>query len=540
LLASVVQGGTDDPPPLADRDSILSETSGNEQLLRRQDVACPHPDRSGRSLVPVPAPPVRQELLLDTIRCLFEGHEALFDGLDIHEHWDWTATPHPVLRLSFGGKYNEPEDIERNVLAQLEAIERNAGLPASSSATGPERLLDLLDRLHVAKGQRVVVLVDEYDKPILDVLHDPELATANRDYLRGFYGIIKDSAEHVRFVFVAGVSMFSKVSLFSGLNNLEDISLNPHFAAICGYTDNDIDRVFAPELEGLDRDEMRRRYNGYSWRGEHRVYNPYDILLLMRSREFRPYWFETGSPNFLFRQLMEKSVSPMELEDRMADMSLVSRFDVGNIDIEALLFQTGYLTIAEEHRQGHRTFCRLDYPNLEVELSLNDALMAWLGKKGPEPQERGQELCALLATGDFAGFAEKLRAWLSGIPYQWHATGDLARYEAWHASLLYMCLRAAGVQLRVEDASSHGRADIVVETGGQIFVIELKMAESEGGSGAALDAAVSQIRDRGYADKYRGCGKPVYLVAVACGREARTVLEVRAEPARRAGRCAPA
>ncbi len=471
-----------------------------------------------------------KSLLLDTLRSLFACHEPLFRGLDIHPHWDWSS-PHPVVRLSFDGKYNEPGDIERNILTQLELIERDAGLPPASCRTGPERLLDLLHRLHAAAGRPVAVLVDEYDKPILDVLHDPELAAANRDYLRGFYGIVKGSAAHVRFVFVTGVSMFSKVSLFSGLNNLKDISLDPRYATICGYRDEDLDRVFGAEMAGLDRDAIRTWYDGYHWRGGERVYNPYDVLLLLDSREFRPYWFETGSPNFLFRMLMEKSVSPMELEGRLADMSLISKFDVGDIDIEALLFQTGCLTIAEEERLGHRTLYRLDYPNLEVRLSLNDELLAWLGKKGAEPLERGREFCALLEAGDFTGFGERLRAWLAGIPYQWHAKGDLARYEAWYASLLYMCLRSIGADLRVEEASHHGRADTVLLLGGQVFVLEFKMAEGEDDSAAALDAALAQMRERGYAEKYRDHDGPVHLIGVACGREARNLLEVRAEPA---------
>ena len=472
-----------------------------------------------------------KSLLLDTLRSLFEGHEELFRGLDIHGHWDWSAR-HPVVRLSFGGKYNEPGEIEGDVIEQLESLERQHNLvPALTSDTGPRRLRNILDRLHHATSRQVVVLVDEYDKPILDVLHDPDLATANRDYLRGFYGIIKDCAEHVRFVFVTGVSMFSKVNLFSGLNNLEDISLDPHYATICGYTDGDIDRVFGPELDGLDREAIRTWYNGYHWRGGERVYNPYDVLLLLRNREFRPYWFETGSPTFLFRMLMEKSVSPMELENRMADMSLVSKFDIGDIGMEALLFQTGYLTITEEQRDDFDNLYMLDYPNLEVRISLNRGLLGYLGKMGREPLDQGRVLCALLEANDFDGFAEQLRSYLSGIPYQWHETGNLARYEAWYASLLHMCFRAIGVDLRAEDASSHGRADMVVLTGGQVFVLEFKMAGGDGEVKAALDAALVQMRERGYAEKYRDRGEPVHLIGVACGREARNLLEIRAEPA---------
>ncbi len=472
-----------------------------------------------------------KSLLLDTLGSLFACHEPLFRGLDIHPRWDWSA-PHPVVRLSFDGKYNEPEDIERNILNQLAIIEHGAGLDEVPVAnTGPERLQNVLYHLRCATGRQVVVLVDEYDKPILDVLHDPELARANRDYLRGFYGIVKGSAKHVRFVFVTGVSMFSKVSLFSGLNNLKDISLDPRFATICGYREEDLDRVFGPELVGLDREEIRTWYNGYHWRGGERVYNPYDVLLLLDSREFRPYWFETGSPDFLFRMLMEKSVSPMELEGRLAGTSLVSKFDVDDIAIEALLFQTGYLTIAGEERDEFDALYRLDYPNLEVRISLNRGLLAWLSRKGVEPLKRGREFCALLEANDFAGFGEKLRAWLAGIPYQWHAKGDLARYEAWYASLLYMCLRSVGVDLSVEEASHRGRADMVVRLGGQVFVLEFKMAEGEGDGAAALDAALAQMRERGYAETYRDHAGPVHLVGVACGREARNLLDIRAETA---------
>ena len=468
-----------------------------------------------------------KSLLVDTLRELFEGNEPLFRGLDIHDHWDWSAR-NPVVRLSFGGKYNEPEDVERSVLNQLVWVEEQAQLelPEAPARTGPERLQDILRRLHHTTGQQVVVLVDEYDKPILDAIDKPEMATANRDYLRGFYGIIKDSAEHVRFVFVTGISMFSRVSLFSGLNNLDNISLDPEFATICGYTDTDLDTVFAPELPGLDRDQIRKWYNGYHWLGEEKLYNPFDLLLLFRKRQFMPHWFETGSPTFLFRMMMEREVSPMELENLTTDAGQLSKFDVDDISIEALLFQTGYLTITEKEWDGTQTFFTLDYPNLEVRQSLNKGLLGSLGRQGKEVSDCGKELVNLLVANDFDGFAERLRSFFAGIPYQWQGSNGPARYEAWYAGMLYACFRTTGLDLRVEDSSGRGRADMVVLHGGQVFVFEFKMADGEGDRDVAAQKAIEQMQDKGYAEKYKDRNQPIHLIGVALGRD-RSPAEVK-------------
>ena len=473
-----------------------------------------------------------KSLLIDTLQELFEGNEALFQGLDIHGDWDWSVQ-HPVVRLSFDGKYTERKDLEGNIHTQLEEIECHAGLApdGASEKTGPDRFLSLLSRLHRATGRQVVVLVDEYDKPILDALKNPELAEANRDYLHGFYGIIKGSAKHVRFVFVTGVSMFSKVSLFSGLNNLEDISLNPQYATICGYTDEDIDTVFAPELPGLDRDEIRAWYNGYHWRGEEKLYNPYGILLLFKNRKFKSYWFATGTPSFLYRLMQEKAVSLMEMENRITDEELICKFDVEDIGVEALLFQTGYLTIAEEQTIRNRTRYTLDYPNEEVRQSLSTGWLESFGQSGLEAEEEGSRWCELLEAGDFEGFRAGMHAFLSGIPYQWNTVGDLGRYEAWYGSLVYACFQSAGVSLRMEESTGRGRSDMVVFCGGQVFVLEFKVVEQAGDAASAGDAALSQIRERGYAEKYRGKGQPVRGVAVVFGVEERNVLEVRVEGA---------
>ena len=315
-----------------------------------------------------------KSLLIDTLKELFEGNEPLFRGLVIHECWDWSMR-YPVVRLSFGGgNFKVPGYLHTNLMAQLDAVERRTQV-VSEYATGPERFAHLLEALHDRTGQPVAVLVDEYDKPILDALDVPEVARDNRDFLRGVYAVIKDSDAHVKFTLLTGVSKFSKVSLFSGLNNLTDITLSPRYSALCGYTDADLDTVFAPELPGLDRDDIRRWYNGYSWLGEEKVYNPFGILLLFFNRKFGAHWFETGTPTFLIDTLVARAVSALSLDGMLGSDALLSTFDVDHIATEALLFQTGYLTIQGEEDRGGRTRYRLGYPNREVRQSLNESLL---------------------------------------------------------------------------------------------------------------------------------------------------------------------
>ena len=470
-----------------------------------------------------------KSLLLDTIKELFSCSEELFQGLDIHDHWNWDE-PHPVLRLSFGGNYNEPGKLPRIISAQLAHIEQDMDVNSSTEEVPTDiRLRNLLYSLHRKTGRQVVVLVDEYDKPILDVLENPELAKANRDYLRGFYSVIKDCAEHVRFVFVTGVSMFSKVSLFSGMNNLKDISLVPRYATLCGYTDHDLDTVFAPELEGLDRDEIRYWYNGYHWRGDEKLYNPYDILLLFSDREFQTHWFQTGTPTMLYNQIEREHVNPMTLKNIEVSQELVSKFDVGDVDLRALMFQSGYLTIVNEDRKGYETYFTLDYPNLEVRLSFSKGLLAHMGLDISSMVRDSQELLDLLIANDFDGFRQAFNQFVDGIPHQWYDSSGIEDYEAHYASMLYIAFQAIDADLIAEDSSKHGRADMVVREGGQVFVLEFKMAENEAGAESAIESAMSQMKERGYANKYRGRNKPIHLVAMIFGSKDRNLIAIQAE-----------
>ena len=465
-----------------------------------------------------------KSLLVDTLRELFEGNGELFRGLAIHGQWDWAAS-HPVVRFRFGsGEYGHPDGVREDVELQLASMERRAKLePVWAGAS--LRFRELIERLCERAGRQVVVLVDEYDKPILDALPDPEVARANRNFLRGFYGAIKDCEEHIRFCFLTGVSKFSKAGLFSGLNNLRDITLSPAYATICGYTDDDLDTVFAPELEGLDRDAIRRRYNGYGWRGPERVCNPFDILLLFREREFRPYWFETGTPAFLVDLLARRRVDALSLEGRVADDTLLSAFDVDRIEPEALLFQTGYLTITGEERDGEGSLHTLGYPNREVRRSLN-AVLLWAMAPGCAQVEERRNLQRLLRANDFAGVEGLFRAFLAGIPNEWYARTGMAGYEAHYASVFYSHFAAAGMDVRAEESGSRGRADMAVLFNANVYVFEFKLVDRE-----PQGLALARIRERGYADKYRGLGWPIHLIGVEFGREERNIVAFSVEDA---------
>ena len=478
-----------------------------------------------------------KSLFLDTLKELFEGNEPLFEGLAIHDHWDWSVR-HPVVRLDFGsGRFVDPDDLREDVAAQLDAIERRVEITSRYEAAHA-RFRHLLQVLHERTGQRVAVLVDEYDKPILDALDAPAVARGNRDFLHGLYSTIKSGDAHVEFTLLTGVSKFSKVSLFSGLNNLKDITLDPRYSTVCGYTDSDLDTVFASELPGLDRDEIRHWYNGYSWLGEERVYNPFDILLLFDRRQFDAWWFETGTPSFLVEMLARRRIASATLDNLLSRGDLLSAFDVEDIATEALLFQTGYLTIRGVEPRGGKTYYRLGYPNREVRQSLNESLLRHLMGRPPGLAEHGARLYDLLLVNDFAGLETLFRALFASIPYEWHTKNDIARYEGYYASVFYSCFAALGLDVTVEDSSSHGRLDMAVRFNDNVYLFELKVVEpstrerpapvreaEEAGLAAEepQGRAMAQLKQRCYADKYRHLGQPIHLIGVELNRETRNL-----------------
>ncbi len=415
---------------------------------------------------------------MDTLKRPFEGRPELFKGLAIEPDLDWSVR-YPVVRLDFGkGNFKRPGYLHANVMAQLDRIGRESGLELRYD-TAPDRLNDLIRALNGRCGQRVVILVDEYDNPLLDALEQPEIGSENRDGPRGLYSV--------------------------------------------SYTERDLDAVFADRLEGLDREDVCDWHHGYSWGGDERVYNPFDVLLL-DEREYKNWWFETGTPTFLVEMLVERGIHAATLEGMLASDRLLSSFDVGLIATEALLFQTGYLTVlAEEDLEGTPIY-RLGYPNREVRQSLNECLLDRLTGDMPGRLEHGVRLGQLLRAGDLTGLERQIRRFFASIPYQWHARNEIARFEGYYASVFYSYFAGAGSDTRVEESVNGGRLDMAVRAGGRLYLFEFKVVE-RAGPGAAL----AQLKERGYADKYRHLGEPVHLVGVEFSEKDRNVAGFEAE-----------
>lgn len=463
-----------------------------------------------------------KSLLLDTVRCLFEGRKDLFEGLYLHERWNWQMK-HPVIRLSFGsGVVSTRQELDIRIRQQFAMTRRLLNLSQARQSDIAGEFYELIADARSHYGQTAVVVIDEYDKPILDNIVNSDKARELREGLKNLYSTLKDADPNLRMVLLTGVSKFSKVSLFSGLNNLRDITLSPEYATICGYTDKDIDEVFQPELGNLNREMIRDWYNGYRWGGQDvtSVYNPFDVLLLLQEQRFGAYWFETATPTFLVDILKERGVFTPALDHLTAKPQLLGQFDVDDISTEGLLFQTGYLTIKDvkEPKLGLQLYT-LGFPNLEVESNLNDALLPALGVNRNDAQELQFKLLDLLESHDIVGLRAHLQALYASIPHDWYRNNPIAQYEGHYASVFYSHFAALALNITVEDASNHGRVDMTVEYGGHIYLFEFKVVEQlpEG-------RALSQLIEKRYAEKYRASGKPIHLVGVEFSSEKREIV----------------
>lgn len=458
-----------------------------------------------------------KSLFLDTLKELFEGNKKLFSGLHAESNWDWSKV-HPVIHISFSdGVLRNREELDEKIRESLSNSQIQLGVKCGSeSITGI--FSELIARAAQKFGQRSVVLVDEYDKPILDNIDKPDVALVMREGLKNLYSVLKGSDADLKFIFLTGVSKFSKVSLFSGLNHLNDITVDPRFSAICGYTDQDVDTIFGPELTDLDREKIREWYNGYNWLGES-VYNPFDLLLLFEKRVFKPFWYETGSPTFLLKLLRERPTFLPELGYLQTDAALLSTFDVEKISIEALLFQAGYLTIDSQTEKFDQFYYKLRYPNREVYQTLNNGILFdWTPDSHTSLLARSR-LSDLLLANDLTGIGEHLKAFFASIPHQWYANNPVANYEGYYASVFYALFASLGLNITVEESSNAGRLDMAMRFANRVYLFEFKVVEN-----APDGSALAQLKDRNYAAPYLAEGKPIHLIGVEFSKTSRTIV----------------
>ncbi|MBU1667457.1 ATP-binding protein [bacterium] len=459
-----------------------------------------------------------KSLFLDTLKDIFEGKKELFKGLYIYDKWDWETT-YPVIKISFGlGVVKSVENLDMRILSIIKENQKRLDVECENIEDSSGCLRELIISAYEKYNQKVVILIDEYDKPILDNINDKELSTEIRDGLKNIYSVIKDSDQYVKFAFLTGVSKFSKVSLFSGLNNLEDISLDARYATVCGYTHNDVKETFIERLEGVDLDELKKWYNGYNFLGEG-VYNPFDILLFFsKGKIYSHYWFETGSPSFLIQVLKEQKYFLPNLENIYMSETDLGSFDINDIKIETLLFQTGYLTIQEVNTRFNQRVFKLSYPNLEVRTALNERIFRYLLTDNILPKNA---MFDAIEFKDMKQFEKALYQLFASIPYNSYVNNDIQNYEGYYANVIYSYLSGLGIQFIAEDVTNLGRVDLTIATPdmSQVYIIEFKVVDSKNQKGNALQ----QIKDKRYHEKYKEKANEIIIIGIEFFKEEKNI-----------------
>ena len=473
-----------------------------------------------------------KSLFVDTLKQAFLGEEPYFKGLFLENNWDWTQK-YPVIHFSFGSGVIENREILDKSIHAL--IKENAHFYAVeiTEETLHFQFKELIRKLYLQFQQPVVILIDEYDKPILDNITETKTAIRVREGLKNIYSVIKDCDEYLKFVFLTGVSKFSKVSIFSGLNNLTDITLDSRYATICGYTQSELVNTFQDRLASVDLTAVKLWYDGYHFLGES-IYNPYDILLYLDSKVFKNYWFETATPSFLIKLLQNRRYFVPRLEQMKATETLLSHFEIEKIQLETLLFQSGYLTIIGQRQQGARQIFELSYPNLEVKMSLTDFILDYLIEEISVKEDHKIALYDALLDADFEKLQATFQALFASIPYHWYTKNNLDEYEGYYASVFYCYFAALGIDAKPEDCTNKGRVDLTVKLEDYIYLIEFKVIELDKDKGKALN----QIKTKKYYEKYQALansGFKIFLICVEFSSEARNIVNFELEKLEDAG-----
>lgn len=472
----------------------MAHTSGTYFFLGR-------PRRFGKSL------------LVTTMQSYFEGKKELFKGLAIEKlEKEWTE--YPVLHFDMsGGKHMDKEQLEEYLDYRLQEEEKKWGVTKPVKGAN-NRLIDLINTAYEKSGKQVVVLIDEYDAPMLDVVHEKEQLDMLRNMMRNFYSPLKYSEAKLRFVFLTGITKFSQVSIFSELNNIINISMNDEYAGICGITKEELLTQMSEDIDELAKSqeltreetiaELKENYDGYHFSAKSPdVYNPFSLLNCFSTREFGAYWFSSGTPTYLIKMMRKFKVMPTNISKMYAKSSAFNAPTENMTAITPLLYQSGYLTI-----KGYDKFSKLytlDLPNKEIKVGLFESLLPnYLeGMFAQNGDVAIAQMSVLIRQDNMDGALQLLQTFLGTVPYC-----NVTNYEGHYQQMLYIIFSLlTGYVVDVEVHTPKGRLDIVMLTHTRLYIIELKLNKN-------AQAALQQINLKNYAQRFALCGKPVSKVGI--------------------------
>ena len=487
-----------------------------------------------------------KSLFLSTLKAYFEGRKELFEGLYIAEReeeiarWErreaWEESP--VLYFDLNARdYVNQDALPNRLLKQLKKLEKKYQVVGEGDVP-EERFIYLIETIYETIGKQVVILVDEYDKPLLETVEDEALNEANRSQLKAFYEVLKNCDRYIRFAFLTGITKFSKTTLFSGVNNLIDITLLDDYNAICGFTEDELTAYLSQKIEKLARAEnttveetratLKKKYDGYCFsRKGGRVYNPFSLLRVLANSEYDYYWFENATPSYLVRYLRRTQIFMPDLEEELLlDAGSLQDFRYNDEDsVIPLLFQSGYLTI-KKYLAEEQIF-QLGYPNEEVRFGfLQELLPLYVNIRRDDVRATVLKLYRALRSGDIAEAMVQISEILAGIIYGNIPSSEKGRplREQYYQSVLYAVFRLLGVHAQAEVVCATGRIDMLVLTRQHVYIFEFKVNTQ----GSAQDA-IDQIKDREYFRMVSAEGRPVHLVGVSFDEKTRNVGEWKEE-----------
>ncbi len=454
-----------------------------------------------------------KSLFLSTLESIFLGKKELFEGLYIHDKWQFEE--YPIIKMSFSEMPYENNLLSEAITERLMEIANFYHVKLQKKIV-KSQFKELIEALHKKFDKDIVILIDEYEKPLIDYLDQDNInqAYTNRKILKSFYSILKDAEKKIKLLLITGVSKFSKVSIFSDLNNLTDLSLDPSYNEICGISQKELEANFAEELKLYDKEKIKAWYNGYKWdiNGQ-TLYNPYSILTFFKNKgKFENYWYSTGTPTFLMKMCRENHI--YKFEEVYLNKNDLNNFDIENLKLEPLLFQTGYLTIVGEN-PVLRNY-KLSFPNLEVKESyLSGLAEAYIQSDRIKTSKILEDLLQFFQSKEPDLFKSAVNQAFAHIPYSlWQKEN-----EQYYHALVHLIFSLLGVYIFSEVQTQKGRTDSIVMFENEVFIFEFKLNKS-------AEEAFFQIENRGYADKFKESGMPTYKIGVNFSSENKEVEEV--------------